>query len=98
MSSVFNRSNSRLLEHFDICRQIFQFYRSHDLMFRANNPLVKLLEYSLLFCLRYTSLKQGLFCYHKYRDLLNDFVLDTSSSRVLTQLKCKECYALPFID
>ena len=76
----------------------FQFYRSHDLMIRANNPLVKLLENSLLFCVRYASLEQGLFCYHKCSELLNDYDLDTSSSWVLTQLKCKECYTLPFFD
>lgn len=52
MFSVFNRNNNRLSEHFDICRQIFQFYRSHDLIIGANKPLVKLLENSLLFCLR----------------------------------------------
>lgn len=98
MSSVFNRNNSRLSEHFDICRQIFQFYKSHDLMIRANNQLVKLLENSLLFCLRYASLEQGLSCYHKCRELMNDYVLDVSSSWVLTQLKSKECYVLPFID
>lgn len=98
MGSVFNRNNNRLSEHFDICRQIFQFYRGHDLIIEANKPLVKLLENSLLFCLRYASLEQGLLCYHKCRELLNDYVLDTSSSWVLTQLKSKECYVLPFID
>lgn len=98
MFSVFNRNNNRLSEHFDICRHIFLFYTTHDLIIGANKPLVKPLDNSLLFCLRYASLKQGLLCYHKCRELPNDYVLGTSSSWVLTQLKSKECCVLSFVD
>ena len=98
MSSVFNRSNNRLSEHFDISRKIFEFYEQAHLMEHAAPHLVKLLENFLLFCLQHASIKESLICCDKCKELVSNYSLDVSSSWVLTQLVSNSCSVLLLAD
>ena len=98
MASVFNRSNDRLSEHFDISRRIFEFYSKSHLLEQARRPLVKLLENFLLFCLQYASLKESLICCNKCKKLINDYALNVSSSWILTQLANNDSHVILLTD